>query len=220
MTTALSLKESQVEDVLATLPDQEAQKIGQTIQHFRKQTNTASATYNGMLDGVLLALNTRTTGTGKKRSATEDTEPTKKPRTAPTRYTEWMLCCRFVASLPQCTAKQIPGRFNTAFKPIYKDTKFADAIAAMYARTEKKFKPADAAVLSKDHLPTDLAEWVSELYKDKDLQAFFDAACTAVMAEPEDTPEDTPKDTPEPEDAEGAPKPALEEGEVTPEDAE
>lgn len=207
MSTALSLKESQVEEFLAKLPDQEeAHKIGENIQRVRKQSSTASATYNGMLDGVLLALNTRTETGGKKRNATEDTQPAKKTRTAPTRYTEWMLCCKAVAALPQCTAKQIPGRFNTAFKPVYKDAKFAEAIAAMYTRTEEKFKPADATVLSKDHLPTDLEEWVSELYQDETLQAFFDAGCTAVMAEPEDKPEDD--------------KGALEEGEVASEDAE
>jgi hypothetical protein len=193
--STLSLKESQVEELLAKLPNDAAHKIGESIERVRKESSTASDNYNGMLDGVLLALNTRTEAAGKKRNTTtEEDPPTKKTRTTPMRYTEWMLCCKAVAALPQCTVKQIPGRFNTAFKPVYNDNKFAEAIANLYMRTEEKFKPAEAAVLSKDHLPVDLEEWVSELYQDKALQPFFDAACVAVMAEPEDKTEPEDKD--------------------------
>ncbi len=200
-TTDRNLK-SQVEELLANLPDQEeARNIATSMQRSMDQFG------NSLFEATVLALHARPNSTGKKRSAGDETQPAKKPRTGPTRYTEWMLGCKAVAALPQCTAKQIPGRFNTAFKTVYKDAQFAEAIATMYARTEEKFKPADSGVLTKEHLPADLSEWVSELYKDDALKAFFDAACTAVMAKPEEA---------KPEEA----KPAEELGEAKPEDAE
>jgi hypothetical protein len=203
-TTDRNLK-SQVEELLANLPDQEeARNIATSMQRSMDQFG------NSLFEATVLALHARPNSTGKKRSAGGETQPAKKPRTGPTRYTEWMLGCKAVAALPQCTAKQIPGRFNTAFKTVYKDAQFAEAIATMYARTEEKFKPADSGVLTKEHLPADLSEWVSELYKDDALKAFFDAACTAVMAKPEEAkPEEAKPEDAKPDEA----KPAEELGE-------
>lgn len=138
--------------------------------------------------GIVMALELRPDSTGAKRGldANENdssaaSNKTKKPKKSG-RYTEWMLSMKLVAALEQCTAKQVPGQFTTAFKAVYNDKTHEAALADLYSRTETKFKPEDSTALLKEHLPVDLAEWANELYQVEALQPFFDAACAAVMA--------------------------------------
>lgn len=133
--------------------------------------------------GIVMALELRPDSTGAKRGLDDaaGASKTKKPKKSG-RYTEWMLSMKLVAALEQCTAKQVPGQFTTAFKAVYNDKTHEAALADLYSRTETKFKPEDSTALLKEHLPVDLAEWANELYQVEALQPFFDAACTAVMA--------------------------------------
>lgn len=138
--------------------------------------------------GIVMALELRPDSTGVKRQLEtpeedSDASSTKAKKVKKSgRYTEWMLSMKLVAALDQCTAKQVPGQFTTAFKAVYKDKTHEAALASLYSRTEAKFKPEDSTALLKEHLPSDLTEWANELYRVEELQPFFDAACAAVMA--------------------------------------
>ena len=157
MTTALSLKESQVEDVRDT-PDQEAQRIGQTIsilqadehgighlqRHARQRPPGAQHPHDRHRQEA-----ERHRGHGADQAA-HGTDATPSGCSA---AGSWRLC-RSARPSRSPVASTLPSSPSTR-------TPSLPTPLLPCSRTEKKFKPADAAVLSKDHLPTDLAEWVS-----------------------------------------------------------